>query len=80
MWKRHVADSVRLQIEEAAALSISAEGINKTSLNEAQTIWAINKIMGLHYKGDEKDLIRRFAIMEAEDEERAKGHASHHND
>ncbi|XP_058216911.1 uncharacterized protein LOC131327797 [Rhododendron vialii] len=53
-------------------------GTNWTHLDEFQVVWAINKFMGLHYSGDEKDLTRRLAIMEAEDEERAKAH--HHND
>ncbi|KAI8569420.1 hypothetical protein RHMOL_Rhmol02G0277700 [Rhododendron molle] len=61
----------------AAALPISSEGINRTHLDEAQAIWEVNKIIGLSYMGDEKEVIRRIAIMEADDEERAKGHDSH---
>lgn len=43
-------------------------------------IWEVNKIMGLRYMGDEKDVVRRIAIIEAGDEERAKGQASQHVD
>ncbi|KAI8527605.1 hypothetical protein RHMOL_Rhmol12G0088300 [Rhododendron molle] len=61
----------------AAALPISFERVSRTHLDEAQAIWEVNKIMGLSYMGDEKDVIRRIVIMEVEDEERVKGHASH---
>lgn len=61
----------------AAALPISSEGISRTHLDEAQAIWEVNKIMGLSYMGDETEVIQRIAIMEAEDEEQAKSHASH---
>lgn len=36
--------------------------------------------MGLRCMGDEKVAIKRNAIMRAEDEEKAKGHASQHID
>lgn len=63
----------RSTVVVAVALPISSQGIKRTHLNEAQAIWTVNKIMGLHYMGDEQDLIRRLAIMEGEYEERAKG-------
>lgn len=64
----------------ATALPISSKGVNINHLNEAQAVWTVNKIMGLSYSGDEKDLLRRLASMEAEDEERAKAHDFQHND
>ncbi|KAI8550189.1 hypothetical protein RHMOL_Rhmol06G0085500 [Rhododendron molle] len=57
----------------AAAVPIFCKGISKTHLDEAQAIWVVNKIMGLRCMGDEKDVIRRIAIMEGEDEESARG-------
>lgn len=37
----------------AVALPISSQGIKRTHLNEAQAVWIVNMIMGLHYMGDE---------------------------
>lgn len=61
----------------AAALSasVSTEGIsnrNKILLNEAQTIWAVNKIMGIGYNGEEEEVISKIAeSLEAQNKERA---------
>ncbi|KAI8567696.1 hypothetical protein RHMOL_Rhmol02G0141800 [Rhododendron molle] len=58
----------------ALSASISSGGIvnrNRIILNEAQTIWECNKIMGMGYDGDEDEVVSRFADMEAEDLDRA---------
>lgn len=60
----------------AAAMSATTSGIenrNRILLNEAQTIWSVNKIMGLGYDGDEDEVISRLMIMEAQDQERVAG-------
>ncbi|KAI8543853.1 hypothetical protein RHMOL_Rhmol08G0251400 [Rhododendron molle] len=64
----------------AVALPISFVSINMTHLNETQAVWSLNKIMGLSYLRNEKDLTQRLAIMGAEDEEKAKAHDLQHND
>lgn len=77
--KKKQSDLLRSTVA-IAALPLSSIGINRTHIDKAQAVWAVNKIMGLHYSGDGKDLTRQFAIMEAEDEERTKAHGIHHND
>lgn len=54
--------------------SISSNGIanrNRLLLNEAQTIWEVNKVIGIGYDGDEEEVISKIAEMEAQDKERA---------
>ncbi|KAI8522486.1 hypothetical protein RHMOL_Rhmol13G0001100 [Rhododendron molle] len=54
--------------------SISSDGVinrNRIILDEAQTIWTCNKIMGLGYDGEEDKVISKFADMVAEDLDRA---------
>jgi len=49
--------------------SVSSEGINNRNrilLDEAQTIWAVNKIMGIGYDGDENEVISKIAELEAQ--------------
>lgn len=60
----------------AAALSasISSEGFvnrNRILLNQAQTIWEINKAFGIGYHGDEAEVISKIADMEAQNMDRA---------
>lgn len=58
----------------ALSASISPEGINnrnKILLNEAQAIWAVDKIMGLSYDGNEDEVISKIAEMEALNKQRA---------
>lgn len=61
----------------AAALSasVSSEGINNRNrilLDEAQAIWAINKMHGITYDGDEQEVINKIAELEAKDKGRAE--------
>lgn len=61
----------------AAALSasVSSGGINnrnKILLDEAQTIWAVNKIMDIGYEGDEEEVISKIVELEAQNLDRAE--------
>lgn len=60
----------------AATLSSSSDGINRIHLNESEAVWSLNKIRGIGYKGDDKEVISRIMIMEDEDKERAKVQAT----
>lgn len=40
---------------------------NKTLLNEAKAIWAINKAAGIGYDGDEDEVISKIAEMRVQD-------------
>jgi len=46
--------------------SVSSGGINNRNrilLNEAQSIWEINKLNGIGYDGDEEEVISKIAEM-----------------
>lgn len=77
--KKNKGDARRSAIAAAAlSASISSEGINNRNqilLNEAQAIWAINKIHGIGYDGDEHEVISKIASnLEAQDKGRAQCH------
>lgn len=59
----------------AAALSasLSSDGINNRNrilLNEAQTIWEMNKLYGIGYDGDENEVISKIVEMIDHDKEK----------
>lgn len=53
----------------ALSASISSGEINNRNrilLDEAQTIWAVDKLFGISYDGDEEEVISKIAEMEAQ--------------
>lgn len=67
---------LRPTIAATAALtaSISSGGINNRNrilLDEAQAIWAINKMHGINYDGDEQEVVSKIVDLEAKVKEKA---------
>lgn len=61
----------------ALSASISSEGINNRNrilLDEAQAIWAINKLHGINYDGDEQEVISKIAELESKNKGLADCH------
>lgn len=59
---------------EALSASISSDGIanrNRIILNKAQTIWELNKLVGIGYEGDEEEVISKIAEKIAEENDNA---------
>lgn len=58
----------------ALSASISSGGINnrnKILLDEAQAIWAVDKLFGISYDGEEEEVVSKIAEMEALNKARA---------
>lgn len=57
------------------ATTLSFESINSRNmiqLNETKAVWAINKIVGVDYMGDDEEVSSKIMIMKAEDERAGK--------
>lgn len=58
----------------ALSASLSSGGINNRNrilLDEAKAIWEVDKMFGLQYDGDEREVISKIADMEALNKDRA---------
>lgn len=73
--KRNKKVVFRAAVASAAlSASISSGEINNRNrilLDEAQAIWAVDKLFGINYDGDEDEVISKIAEMEALNRERA---------
>lgn len=59
----------------ALSVSISSGAIknrNRGLLNEAQTVWTVNKLMGLSCNGNEEEVVSKLYEMEVQDAEKAE--------
>lgn len=75
--RRNKSKSVILRSAVASAAlsaSLSSSGINNRNrilLDEAKAIWEVDKMFGLQYDGDEREVISKIADMEALNKDRA---------
>lgn len=59
---------------DAAALSVSSDGINNRNriiLNESQAAWTVTKIVGTDYLGNDEEVISKIMVTGEEEELRA---------
>lgn len=59
---------------DAAALSVSSDGINNRNriiLNESQAAWIVTKIVGTDYLGNDEEVISKIMVTGEEEELRA---------